>query len=83
MVEIYQERVKIKYSGEFAPMAGDPVQIGFKNDGEFIEVEGKWRIVEADSRFVWVEAKGTDRGKASVGYKAVIKSMRPRDRSKL
>ena len=83
VVEISEERVKIQYSGAFAPMAGDPVQIGFKDDDEFIEVEGKWRIVEVDSRFAWAEAKGADRGEPSVGYKALIKSMSPRDRSQL
>ena len=49
VVEIYQGRVKIKYSGDYAPTAGDSVQIGFKIDDDIIEVDGDWRIVEVNS----------------------------------
>ena len=83
-VMINQEGVKIQYFGAFVPVVGDPVQIGFKDDDdEFFEVEGDWRIVKANSQFAWAKAKGTDRGEPSVGYIAVIKSMRPKKRSGL
>jgi TPR repeat protein len=79
--EIDGSRVKIEYEGKYAPNVGDSLKIGFKLGDDFIPVEGDWKIVEVNSKFVWVEAKGGDAGTPALDYLAVIQSNNPKARS--
>lgn len=47
-------KVKIEYKGQYAPNVGDPVEIGFKLEEDFIPVEGNWKIEKVELRYVWL-----------------------------
>ena len=74
-------RVKIAYEGALAPNVGDAVEIGFRIDNDLIPVEGKWKIVEVGSEFVWAEAEGGRGGEPSHDYSVVIHSDNPKKRT--
>ena len=83
VAEVRGSKVKITYSGEYAPNVGERVQIGFEIGGEFIPVEGKWKIVEVESDFAWARAGGSGAGTPATDYLAVIRSSNPQKRASL
>lgn len=66
--------IKIAYEGEFSPVKGDPVEIGFNIGDDFIPVEGQWKISKVEGQFAWAKALDSNHGDPSIGYLAVIKS---------
>jgi len=83
VVDVQGSKVKIEYNGEYAPNAGDPVEIGFEIGEDFAPVEGEWKIVEAGPDFAWAQAEGADAGTPALDYIAIISSQNPRERSGL
>jgi len=83
VVEVEASRAKIAYESDFAPRAGDKVQIGFEHGEDFIPVEGDWRIVKVTIDFLWAESKTADPGTPALNYLVVIQSDNPQKRSDL
>ena len=81
ILESAGDRVKIEYQGDYMPNIGDPVEIGFKAKSDFIPLKGQWRIVKADSQFVWAKAQGRTE-EPPMDYLAIIHSRNPRKKAK-
>ena len=81
ILESAGDRVKIEYQSDYMPNIGDPVEIGFKAKSEFIPLKGQWKIVKADSQFVWAKAQGRTE-EPPVDYLAIIHSSNPRKKAK-
>jgi len=82
IVEVEGSNVKIQYSGALQPKIGDPVEIGFELEGDFIPMAAKWKVKEVISEFVWVESQLADGEKVPLSYLAIIRTQKAEKKSK-